>query len=36
MKHCKENETQLIRKFQYQIIEEYLLKFTDFEESTKE
>lgn len=36
MKHCKENETQLIRKFQYQIIEEYLLKFTDFEESAKE
>ena len=36
MKHCKENETQLIRRFQYQIIEEYLLKFTDFEESAKE
>lgn len=36
MKHCKENEAQLIRKFQYQIIEEYLLKFTDFEESAKE
>lgn len=36
MKHCKENETQLIRKFQYQIIEEHLLKFTDFEEGTKE
>lgn len=36
MKYCKENETQLIRKFQYQIIEEHLLKFTDFEEGTKE
>ena len=36
MKRCKENETQLIRKFQYQIIEEYLLKFIDFEESAKE
>ena len=36
MKHCKENETQLIRRFQYQIIEEYLLKFTDFEENAKE
>ena len=36
MKHCKKNETQLIRRFQYQIIEEYLLKFTDFEESAKE
>lgn len=36
MKYCKENETQLIRRFQYQIIEEYLLKFTDFEESAKE
>ena len=36
MKHCKENETQLIRRFQYQIIEEHLLKFTDFEEGTKE
>lgn len=31
MKTCKESETQLIRKFQYQTIEEYLCGFISFE-----